>query len=365
MLSLRMVALVASRLGPLPKSCVKSELSSTWSFIVSAKRKCSRHANRDANRAWTGPSHSQTGRISAQGEKVSLGTFEDKDPDMEDVDEKIQAVLSEERRRHRKLKYHIIKRQMSEPGAPERRLTWEAMEQIRYLKRELPEEWTIDRLAEGFSVHRDVILRVLKSRFTPTPERRAKQDASVWARLRQQALNWDGAPGGMGRQQLAGGTVGKGMQLAGGTVGKGMQLAGGGGTVGKGMQLALPGGGVVGSWHSDTPATLPTESGDGELVSLSGQSLTAQEYPSQLSVSPAWHSRHASVPRHPQQEEESAAEHSMSGEIQEDFWLDERWDGKVFSEDELEELMVSAKPSLVVQKGTEFFDSDGNFLYRI
>ncbi|KAM9430577.1 neugrin-like isoform 1-T1 [Salvelinus alpinus] len=71
----------------------------------------------------------------------------------------------------------------------ERRLSWDTMQQIRYLK--LPEEWTVDHMAEGFSFHRDIFLRVLRSKFTPTPERKGKQDSSMWARLREQAL-----PGG-------------------------------------------------------------------------------------------------------------------------------------------------------------------------
>ncbi|KAJ8017218.1 hypothetical protein DPEC_G00015520 [Dallia pectoralis] len=379
MASLRVVSLLASRLGRLPTCPVITEMSYTWSLLVSAKRNSSRHANR----TWTGQNHSQVGRTSTHGKDVSRGTFEDEDPDMED--DKIQALLSEERRRQRKLKYHIIKRQMTEPGAPERRLTWETMEQIRYLKQELPEEWTVDRLAEGFSVHRDVVLRVLRSKFTPTPERRAKQDASVWARLRQQALNGDRATGGNGRQLLpgGGGTAGKDMQLAlpggGGTAGKDMQLAlpGGGGTAGKDMQLALPGGGgekagaqgrlqVNGPGpRSNAPAMLPTGSDIGALISLSGQSLTPREDPSQHYMSPAWHSRHVSIQRRPQEEEKSAAEHCMLEIPEEDWTEEELWDGKVFSEDELEELMVSMKASSVVQKGAEFFDDDGNFLYRI
>ena len=40
-------------------------------------------------------------------------------------------LSSEERRRQRTVKYHIVKRQLTESGAPERRLSWDAMEQIR------------------------------------------------------------------------------------------------------------------------------------------------------------------------------------------------------------------------------------------
>lgn len=68
---------------------------------------------------------------------------------------------------------------MEAPGAPPRTLTWEAMEQIRYLHKEFAESWTVPRLAEGFDVSTDVIRRVLKSKFVPTLEQKLKQDQKV------------------------------------------------------------------------------------------------------------------------------------------------------------------------------------------
>ncbi|XP_042635610.1 neugrin isoform X3 [Catharus ustulatus] len=61
-------------------------------------------------------------------------------------------------------------------GAPERALTWQAMEQLRFLRRELPEEWPLERLAQGFGVSTDVVRRVLRSRGCPSPRRRLRQD---------------------------------------------------------------------------------------------------------------------------------------------------------------------------------------------
>ncbi|KAM3663188.1 neugrin [Ammospiza maritima maritima] len=60
--------------------------------------------------------------------------------------------------------------------ASERVLTWQAMEQLRFLRRELPEEWPLERLAEGFGVSTDVVRRVLRSRVCPSPQRRLRQD---------------------------------------------------------------------------------------------------------------------------------------------------------------------------------------------
>lgn len=68
---------------------------------------------------------------------------------------------------------------MEAPGAPPRTLTREAMEQIRYLRKEFAESWSVPRLAEGFGVSTHVIRRVLKSKFVPTLEQKLKQDQKV------------------------------------------------------------------------------------------------------------------------------------------------------------------------------------------
>ena len=44
---------------------------------------------------------------------------------------------------------------------------------------------------------------------------------------------------------------------------------------------------------------------------------------------------------------------------------EERWDGEVLTESELEELMLTTKPSSAVKVGKDFFDTNGTFLYRI
>lgn len=73
---------------------------------------------------------------------------------------------------------------MEAPGAPPRTLTREAMEQIRYLHKEFAESWSVPRLAEGFDVSSDVIRRVLKSKFVPTLEQKLKQDQKVLKKAR-------------------------------------------------------------------------------------------------------------------------------------------------------------------------------------
>lgn len=39
---------------------------------------------------------------------------------------------SEARRRQKTVKYHVLRRQMTSPGAPKRKLSWDAIEQIRW-----------------------------------------------------------------------------------------------------------------------------------------------------------------------------------------------------------------------------------------
>lgn len=43
---------------------------------------------------------------------------------------------------------------------------------------------------------------------------------------------------------------------------------------------------------------------------------------------------------------------------------EERWDGQVWTEEELEEFLELENTS-IVQVGKDFFDAEGNFLYRI
>ncbi|CAM9408760.1 unnamed protein product [Bubo scandiacus] len=85
-------------------------------------------------------------------------------------------------------------------GAPERTLTWEAMEQMRFLRQELPEEWPPERLARSFGVSPDVVRRVLRGRGCPPPRRRQRQD--------ERALNAaPGAPAADGEVRAPDGTL--------------------------------------------------------------------------------------------------------------------------------------------------------------
>ncbi|GCB60353.1 neugrin [Scyliorhinus torazame] len=112
--------------------------------------------------------HSQA-RGSAQGSSSSGG----------EAEPGVEEIIRAEKCKLKAIKFRRIRAQMGLSGPPPRSLTTEAMEQIRFLKTKFPEEWSVSQLAEGFSVNEDVIRRVLKSKFKPSVQRRMRQDANV------------------------------------------------------------------------------------------------------------------------------------------------------------------------------------------
>ncbi|XP_072222813.1 neugrin [Leuresthes tenuis] len=278
-----------------------------------------RFASRGTNKAWMGQSHVHGDRGS--NSRRNRDEMSDEELDLDDVDDKLQALLDEGRKRRKTVKYQILRRQMTPSGAPQRRLTWAAIEQIRYLKKEQPEEWTVERLAEGFSVTPDVILRVLKGNFNPSPDRKARQDFKVMTGLGQQAL-----PSGPGLSN---------------------------------DKLKLLG--------NRTPATLPFGRSDGALVPVSGQTQMMRGKPSESQVkSPA-----PILPSHftagigKDVTEQISTVKGTPREADDEDEDEDGWDGQVLTEGELEEYLEMEKPSPAVQVGNNFFDAEGNFLYRI
>ncbi|XP_067161336.1 neugrin [Apteryx mantelli] len=89
-------------------------------------------------------------------------------------------------------------------AAPGRSLTRQAMEQMRYLRRELPEEWPLQRLAEGFGVSPDEARRVLRSRWSPSPRRGQRQDARALGATGTGTAPGPGPPAGGARGGGAG-----------------------------------------------------------------------------------------------------------------------------------------------------------------
>lgn len=241
---------------------------------------------------------------------------------MEDVEDKIQDVINKDVQRRKTIKYHILRRQMTPRGPLERKLTWDAMEEIRYLKQEQPEEWTVERLAEGFSVSEDVILRVLRSKFVPNPERKAKQDAKVMRKLEQQVLPL--------RRQVE-----------------------------QEKQRLTSG---------PTQAALLSGSKNSALIPMGNQSLIPQTEEKIAALNVVNKHKLSQVTKYSientQEIQESTESAVVDKEEDDDAEEDEHWDGQVLSEEDIEEL-ITVKCTPVIKEGDEFFDVHGNFLYRI
>ncbi|KAK9763418.1 hypothetical protein K7432_009901, partial [Basidiobolus ranarum] len=65
---------------------------------------------------------------------------------------------------------------------PSKKVARSTMEKIRFLKNELPEEWTIDKISKEFKISFEAVRRILRSKFQPKPEVLQRQEEK---RLRQ------------------------------------------------------------------------------------------------------------------------------------------------------------------------------------
>ena len=82
---------------------------------------------------------------------------------------------SDQKRRIRAADRARTARLFRPPNEP-RSISWDTIEQIRYLKQESGDEWSTEKLAASFGVTKELIIKVLKSKFTPTEKARRKQD---------------------------------------------------------------------------------------------------------------------------------------------------------------------------------------------
>nr|XP_004658252.1 neugrin [Jaculus jaculus] len=257
-----------------------------------------------------------------------VGREPDPDSDWEPEERELQEVESALKRRKKAIRFHKIRRQVEAPGAPPRTLTWEAMEQIRYLHKEFGESWSVSRLAEGFDVSTDVIQRVLKSKFVPTLEQKLKQDQKV---LKKAGL----APV---VQQLQG----------------------------SGNALKPPRAG-----HSVSgPLLIPGDEASSKTKSPSAVLKVTESNPHSTNIGKRQEGRSKGI----QSLQDSLAPISEAlvhqREPQKYHTSDCKDTRRLPSDEKLEELKAGEPTeqnfsSKVVQRGREFFDSNGNFLYRI
>ncbi|KAG9489189.1 hypothetical protein GDO78_005275 [Eleutherodactylus coqui] len=251
-----------------------------------------------------------------------------------------QDVKSALKRRQKAILMKQLKKEMEPPEPAERRLTWNAIQQIRHLRQEFPEEWPLSRLAVGFNVSTDVIKKVLKSKFVPSESRRMKQDTLV-SRVVQ--IN---SPGSTNDQ----------LQLKSSSKAPAPPLLP---FQGNKRQL------LVSQSNQLLPPPKTPESSELAVRSAGGRKSLVRTQESQGSTQGAFHAVSSqTLTTSTQAEPVQTIEEEEEGN---ERIIDEKWDGEVLSDKELEELASSGVSNnlKVVQKGKEFFDSDGNFLYRI
>lgn len=247
-----------------------------------------------------------------------------------DEQQQLEELIRAEKRKWKAIKYRKIQAEFESGGAPTRTLTTEALQQIRFLKAQFPEEWSVSQLAEGFSVSEDVIRRVLRSRFVPSPERRMKQDATV------AALNPTLSP----RTKQA--------------------------------AISLPQNSVLADYKlvADKAPLARLSPGPDALPVLppsrAGEKKVGRSKPIQQRTGIELADQGGVVKANTRRKEATGKGRGKGRELC-DTSSDEQLDTAGKMDQELEELAGRGKENhiVVVQKDHEFYDQDGNFLYRI
>lgn len=98
--------------------------------------------------------------------------------DSEDNAEKsLEEIAREQKQNIKLMKKARAAREFTKGSEAEKRtLSWDTIDQIHYLRQESPDEWSVAMLAESFNVSEDVIAKVLRSKFRPDRRIRGKQD---------------------------------------------------------------------------------------------------------------------------------------------------------------------------------------------
>ncbi|XP_007943346.1 neugrin [Orycteropus afer afer] len=265
-----------------------------------------------------------------------VGREPDPDSDWEPEERELQEVESALKRQKKAIQFQKIRRQMEAPGAPPRTLTWEAMAQIRYLHKEFAESWSVPRLAEGFDVSTDVIRRVLKSKFVPTLEQKLKQDQKV---LKKAGLAHSV------QQIQASGNITKPLSVS-------YSVSG---------SLLIPEGEASSKGQSCSTALKVIESNIHSTNTPRRQRKRNEGIQSLEEIKKSFVPGAAALGHQRELQKYSTSNREGSGRADTDG---------LPSDEKLEELKIEAPTTQnfttkVVQRGREFFDSNGNFLYRI
>lgn len=130
------------------------------------------------------------------GIRIQKGVMENLDTLEEDPEITYDADFSQLHKSHsqhekemslrkEQVKYYTIRSKYFKSEKLPNFLTWAEKEQIRYLNKKDPNEWTPERLSESFPAIEEVIIKVLKAKWTPANMKRVqKHDEKV-------KQNWD------------------------------------------------------------------------------------------------------------------------------------------------------------------------------
>ncbi|OCT57903.1 hypothetical protein XELAEV_18002899mg [Xenopus laevis] len=261
--------------------------------------------------------------------------------DLEWEEEEPRDITRKLKNQQKTILFQRMKRQMEPLGPPERRLAWNAIEQIRYLKQEFSEEWTVPRLAEGFNV---------STEFSPPEIRKAKQDlkaSNVLIQMNPQSTKHLSQP----THTVLPDAVNTAQTLI--PSGQNNKLLSNTQNVNLVPSLySVPG--------SGNPNSLARRSGN-EVLRKNKADLQVFTKKAQVQTpkSPMYDVCLTSEEGN-QAEQKHLADHKP-------MELDDEWDGQLLSDMDLEELSRNGTKNKmkVIQKGKEFFESNGDFLYRI
>lgn len=111
---------------------------------------------RHAKKRIADPGISNRKKLLEINETEEFEDFDDFESDFMQADKSHKQHLQEMEMKKEKLKYYIVRERYFKEKFPNF-LTWHDKEQIRHLYRTNPQEWTIERLAEGFPASPEVI----------------------------------------------------------------------------------------------------------------------------------------------------------------------------------------------------------------
>lgn len=94
--------------------------------------------------------------------------------DFSKVPEVIRENQMEMKRQKEKVKLKMIERKYFRVSNQPSFLTWAEKEQIRHLNQLDPKEWNAERLSESFPATEDVIIKILKAKWTPVDMKRVR-----------------------------------------------------------------------------------------------------------------------------------------------------------------------------------------------